>query len=341
MIAGMTYYQICMYFLIYSFLGWVVEVVFHAVNLGKIVNRGFLNGPVCPVYGFGMLAVLAAGNAVSMYADPGSDVTQLNAGELFLFGIVLATVIELVAGWMLDKLFHARWWDYSDKPFNFHGYICLEFSIIWGAAIVLIVKVLHPAISDSTAGAIDPGYGWPIMAVLYAIYLADLIVTVLTVSGLNKKLKELDRLRELMRQPSDKLTDVIASTSMDTAQHVAEGKVQASLARTELKEQVEAAREARDLKNAVDKAKMDADKARRDAEIERYRNDLRNRIDELKEDISGHRAFGTGRLLKAFPTMKHERYADSVEELKRLAAEKRKKHEEKKSDDSEEKRKAA
>ena len=129
MICGMTYFQICLYFLIYSFGGWVVEVIFHAVALGKVINRGFLNGPVCPVYGFGVLSVFALLNTIQ-----GSG-RQMSDGMIFVFGIVLATAVELVAGWLLDVCFHARWWDYSDKPFNFHGYICLEFSLIWGLAI--------------------------------------------------------------------------------------------------------------------------------------------------------------------------------------------------------------
>ena len=64
MICGMTYFQICLYFLFYSFGGWVVEVIFHAVTLGKVINRGFLNGPVCPVYGFGVLSVFALLNTL-------------------------------------------------------------------------------------------------------------------------------------------------------------------------------------------------------------------------------------------------------------------------------------
>ena len=64
MICGMTYFQICLYFLFYSFGGWVVEVIFHAVALGKVINRGFLNGPVCPVYGFGVLSVFALLNTI-------------------------------------------------------------------------------------------------------------------------------------------------------------------------------------------------------------------------------------------------------------------------------------
>ena len=135
MICGMTYFQICLYFLFYSFGGWVVEVIFHAVTLGKVINRGFLNGPVCPVYGFGVLSVFALLNTLQ------SGGHQMSEGMIFLFGIVLATAVELVAGWLLDVCFHARWWDYSNKPLNFHGYICLEFSLIWGLAIVMVVKV--------------------------------------------------------------------------------------------------------------------------------------------------------------------------------------------------------
>ena len=118
----MTYYQICWYFLIYSFGGWALEVVYHAVACGKVINRGFLNGPVCPVYGFGVLSVFAMMNTFQ-----GSGY-QLNDGMIFLFGVILATAVELIAGWLLDVCFHARWWDYSNKPLNFHGYICLEFS---------------------------------------------------------------------------------------------------------------------------------------------------------------------------------------------------------------------
>ena len=137
MICGMTYYQICWYFLVYSFGGWVVEVIFHAVTLGKVINRGFLNGPVCPVYGFGVISVFAMINTLQ------SSGYQMSDGMIFIFGVILATVVELIAGWLLDVCFHARWWDYSDKPLNFHGYICLEFSLIWGLAIVLVVEVFR------------------------------------------------------------------------------------------------------------------------------------------------------------------------------------------------------
>ena len=108
MIFGMTYYQICWYFLFYSFCGWVLEVIFHAAALGRIVNRGFLNGPICPVYGFGALAVFS----LTGYLQQSE--LYLNDFSLFVSGVLLATLVELIAGWLMDKCFHARWWDYSE-----------------------------------------------------------------------------------------------------------------------------------------------------------------------------------------------------------------------------------
>lgn len=186
MICGMTYYQICWYFLIYSFGGWALEVVYHAVACGKVINRGFLNGPVCPVYGFGVLSVFAMMNTFQ-----GSGY-QLNDGMIFLFGVILATAVELIAGWLLDVCFHARWWDYSNKPLNFHGYICLEFSLIWGVAILLVVKVFQSFVEHHTSAHAPSIVGWMVVAILYALYLADLIVTVAVIQGLNRKLTRLD-----------------------------------------------------------------------------------------------------------------------------------------------------
>lgn len=335
MIAGMTYYQICMYFLIYSFLGWVIEVIYHAVAVGKIINRGFLNGPVCPVYGFGMLAVLAAGNAISSAASgSGTDVTQMNSLALFFFGMVLATVVELIAGWLLDVLFHARWWDYSNKPFNFHGYICPEFSILWGIGIVLVVKVVHPALSKGTTASIPENIGWPVMGVLYLLYLIDLVVTVLTVTGMNKRLNELDTVRAKMREPSDKLSTVIGENSMNAAQHIEEGQVQASLAKKELQENLQQVREDADLKRTERKARLEEAKGSLrenvadsietgEMRLQAARSDYEEKLEEYARYLEKHKVFGSGRLLKAFPGMKHEEHQDLVDELRRRIREHR------------------
>ena len=323
MIAGMTYYEICMYFLLYSFLGWVIEVIYHAVTQGKIVNRGFLNGPVCPVYGFGMLVVLMPGSTVSSGTDAASGVSQMSPLLLFLFGMLLATAVELAAGWLLDRLFHARWWYYSEKPLNLHGYICFEFSIIWGLAIVAVVKIVHPLLSDGTVRAIPEEWGWPIMGILYLAYLIDLIITVLTISGMNRKLKELDQIRRLMRTPSDRLSSFVGNTSLKTAQRVEEGEIQAALAKADLEDR------ARKMRAEMTDRTLDARKARAAAktkyqkELAKNRDMLEKRAEELIADLSGHSIFGTGRLLRAFPSMRHEKYAETLERLKERIREKK------------------
>ncbi len=291
MICGMTYYQICWYFLIYSFGGWVVEVIFHAVALGKVVNRGFLNGPVCPVYGFGVLSVFAMINTLQ------SSGYQMSEGMIFLFGVILATVVELIAGWMLDVCFHARWWDYSDKPFNFHGYICLEFSLIWGLAIVLVVKVFQKYVENNTSMQTDSALGWIILAILYGIYLADLIVTVAVIRGLNKKLTRLNTIQSDMRIVSDKLSDTVANTTIDTAQVIGKGKVQTALAKAELREAAE---------------------TKKNQSIEKLRKkkmELQREFDELSGSITNHTIVGPGRIIKAFPEMKHRYYHELIQEL--------------------------
>ena len=235
MIAGMSYYQVLWYFVIYSFFGWCLEVIFHAVTQGKVINRGFLNGPFCPVYGFGVIGVFILVNTLSSRL-PQEGIGHVNLLVLFIGGTVLATLVELIAGWLLDVLFHARWWDYSNHPFNFHGYICLSFSLVWGLAIVMVVEVLHPYINRASAAAIPERYGWPILLVIYLSLGADLVVTVLIINKLNRHLKELDRMRASMRIVSDGLSEMLAETSIKTSQKIGEEKVQAALARAELRD---------------------------------------------------------------------------------------------------------
>lgn len=269
------------YFLVYSFLGWCTEVAYQAVKRGQIINRGFLNGPVCPIYGFGVLAVFRM-----LEAAGEGDLHVQNAFMVFIFGVVLATAIELFGGWALDKLFHARWWDYSDQPFNLHGYICLEFSIIWGLGILLVVRGVNPAVTHALS-LVPERVGWVLIAIFMAVFVADLIISVLVMTGLNKRMAEIDEMREKMRVVSNDLSEKIGTHAIGTAQHIDEAKVQASLARTEAKSRVDQKRE----------------------EYESRRRDL-------IEKIRASRHFGAGRLLRAFPEMKHRDYPELIEMIK-------------------------
>lgn len=293
MIAGMTIYQIAWYFLIYSFLGWVVEVMFHAVHQGRIVNRGFLNGPVCPVYGFGVLAVFAVAWLIGRSAPE-----RLPTWQLFLVGMVFATLVELIAGWALDKLFHTRWWDYSKKPLNIGGYICPEYSIIWGLAITLVVDEIQPIVRRAAAEQIPADYGWIVLAVLYSVYLADFIVTVLIITGFNKRLAELDGIRQSLRTVSDKLTENIGGGAVEATQHVQEGEVQAALARAEMSERAEARKET--AENALWQRK----KA------------LKEKAKRIKQRVMTPKVFGGRRLMRAFPSMQHRDFGEVLDWLR-------------------------
>jgi uncharacterized protein len=183
------------YFMIYSFLGWVTEVVFHAVVKGRIINRGFLNGPLCPVYGAGMCAVLWI-SSVLKAEDP---------LILFLVGMVFATLIELTAGFILDRLFHARWWDYSRVPLNINGRTSVPTSIAFGAASIPVMKTVLPA-ADALIGSIPESAVNLAALMLVAVCSADTTLTVSALTDFQKKVTAID--------------DAFQNRMTDTVEHI-------------------------------------------------------------------------------------------------------------------------
>lgn len=307
---GMQLYQIAWYFVIYSFAGWVIEVVYHAVTLGKVINRGFLNGPVCPVYGFGVLSVfimisIAGGNE-------NSAIESIPVWQLFIGGVILSTAIELIAGWLLDVLFHARWWDYSHKPFNLNGYICLEFSLIWGLAIAFVVREIQPAIRNISGEMIPERYGWPILFSIYCVYLIDLIVTVLTVIHLNRKLEELDRLSKKLRTISDEMSRAIGGGTVKTMAGIEQSKVRIESAREEFRSAVGETGETIHSTVVDTRNRLNRKKERFVESITVYQNELQRHREELYSMLRKQKYFGAGRILRAFPGMRHTRFNEPL-----------------------------
>jgi len=299
MICGLTLYQILWYFIEYSFIGWVIEVIYHAVAAGKIINRGFLNGPVCPIYGTGMIGVLMLTNMISSaLASAGYTSEPLRLLCVFAGGTLFATAVELAGGWLLDKLFHARWWDYSDRKFNLGGYICPEFSMMWGLGILFVVEIVQPFLAvEPTHGIIAHAAGIVVLAVVYTVFVIDCVATVLTIRGLNKKLAEIDEISAAIRQGSDYITDKVGNRAYKTTVKLEEGAVQARLGYAELKD------------------KVAADKVEFDAMAENTRKELIARRDRLYAELTRERHWGVGRLLNAFPMVKHEKYAEALREI--------------------------
>lgn len=124
-------------FFIYSVLGWLVETLDILIMNKKLVNRGFLIGPYCPIYGFGAIAMILY---LSGYRD--------NILTVFLLGSIICSIIEYITSYLMEKLFKARWWDYSKNSFNLNGRICLKNTILFGVLGVLLVYIINPFISN-------------------------------------------------------------------------------------------------------------------------------------------------------------------------------------------------
>ena len=293
------------FFLIYSFLGWCVEVAYHAVTLGKVVNRGFLNGPVCPVYGFGMLAVLAVFGDISAETGDGNNLA------LFFGGMALTTAIELFAGWALDRLFHARWWDYSGEPFNFHGYICPRFSILWGLGTVFVYRIIHTTVAGFTGVLLSLSFGRILLAAAYLLYAVDLGVTVATVRGLNRNLEELDELRRKLRIVSDRISEQIGTGTIKTAQKIEESQVQAALGKAELRDLLNEAQAEKMLKQLKERREENLQ------ELQKKKEELSRRYEEARRKLYRHPLFGAGRLVRAFPGAVHRKQDALLKEFRK------------------------
>ena len=184
------------FFFVYAFLGWCVEVAYAAITTRELVNRGFLNGPICPIYGCGMTVMIAV---LGRFTMPSSDMAWYqNVLVAFFGGMVITTLVELVGGYILYKMFHTRWWDYSMYRFNLGGFICPQFSLLWGLGSVLLMVVVHPLLSKPSAAIPTLVLIW-LDVIFGGLFLADLIVSAIQAVGFSKQLARIDELRKAMR----------------------------------------------------------------------------------------------------------------------------------------------
>lgn len=171
-------YILC--FFLYSFIGWVCESIYCSVGNKKVINRGFLNGPICPIYGFGALLVIFLIEGV-----------KDNILLLFLFGMIITSILEYISGYLLETLFHTKWWDYSNRKFNIRGRVCLKNAIYFGMMGVVLMKVIHPFILK-IVDDFSPIAMAIISSVLIVVTSFDMLVTLRTMNKLSIKLQWLD-----------------------------------------------------------------------------------------------------------------------------------------------------
>ena len=281
-------YEVLWIFVIYAFVGWCTEVAYAGLNKEVFVNRGFLNGPYCPIYGFGVLIVVAL-------------LTPLKDNLLFLFlgSFVLTTVLEYFTGLILEKAFGNKWWDYSHLPFNIQGYVCLKFSIFWGLGCMFIMKNVHPAIYKFIQW-IPKGLGTFLLVVLVGAFAIDVCVTVNTILKFNKKMRMMEEVAERMRRLSDEIGEDIFEKVTDIAEKA-----------EEVEDFLEEKRE--DAYEFLEETRADIQEAKEKL------GDAKLRLEEAKMEykamLTDH-PLGFRRLTKAFPDMKSRKYDKVLQQYK-------------------------
>lgn len=250
-----TFYDIIWIFFIYACIGWALEVAYATLNTGSFINRGFLNGPWCPIYGVGMVMAVSV-----LY--PLRD----NLLILFFGSLLFSTLLELVTGFAMEKIFHNKWWDYSDLPFNFKGYICLKFSIYWGGAAVMVIDVIHPIIFKLMK-LIPTILGIIMLAIFSILFICDITFTVITITKLNKHIRAIDEIAHRLHELSDELGENIHESTI-----------------------------AIEEKNQQFKEKHQDDLDKLHDELEKAR--------EHYKTLMSHSPLGSKRIIKAFPNMR-------------------------------------
>lgn len=275
--------KLILYFSFYSFLGWVCECIYCSVIQKKLVNRGFLTGPVCPVYGFGALLVIFL---LRPFAQ--------NAFLVFFCGMLVTSVLEYFTALLLERLFHMKWWDYSQFRFHIQGRVCLLNSVLFGLLSAVVVLVIHPS-TAYVAERLSVTAIYVLGGILVVLFMADTLLSVRTTLEISGKLEQLYAAAEELRERSE-------SYKQQFQQNI-ESK----------------------LDNKLQKLRSAADLEEYRAEFEEKRVAAAEHIEKLKAHIAMlirsnklHR-----RLINAFPHLKSLHYQNTLEKFREAIKEKR------------------
>lgn len=181
--------------MVYSLLGWCGEMVYCSIYQRRLCEkRGFLNGPLCPIYGHGALIVL-------LCLHGGCE----NPLFTFILGAVLTSMVEYITSYVMEKLFHMRWWDYSHYKYHINGRVCLLNSTLFGLACVFLCHLANPPITNRLENIMISAAGVPLAMVLAAIYLTDIILSVRSAVQIGDRLAKLHAIHNELAEKLDEL----------------------------------------------------------------------------------------------------------------------------------------
>ena len=173
-LVNFNFYNLIYFFAFYSFGGWCIEVLYYFKNEHRFVNRGFLYGPFCPIYGCGAVSLVVF-----------LDNYKNNIFILFFLAVLLTSILEYFTGFILEKAFKTKWWDYTDDPFNIHGRVCLLYSLMWGVGEVVIIRIIHPILNDMVMN-IPAILGDIVLSVIVIYFILDFCFTIASLMQFDK-----------------------------------------------------------------------------------------------------------------------------------------------------------
>jgi len=285
-ILGFSLYEMCLLFIVWSFIGWAIEVCAHALKMGEYSNRGFLSMPICPIYGFGVLII-------TILLHPFMDIPIL----MFICSSLICTAFELFVGVTMKMIFHNVWWDYSDEHFNFKGYICLKTSILWGMGCLIVEYCAEPQI-EWLVDSIPTTAGTVFIGVMGVLIIIDCSNSVAAVYKLNLRLKEISEISEKMYNSSQKLGKALADTALTAVDKGSEA------AAVIYEKKLEGQEKAAELKNDIRENISDM----KEETVEK----LRARYDALVAFSDKN----VERMIKAFPSMHSVKYRKEFENIR-------------------------
>lgn len=192
--------EVCILFLLfmmYSFLGWSLEVICKLIEKRKFINRGFLIGPVCPIYGFGAILITVL---LDKYKD---DIIVL-----FIMAMVIASLLEYFTSYIMEKLFKARWWDYSERKFNLNGRICGENAVLFGLGGLFIIYIVQPLVSIFI-NSINVTILNYLTCLFFIIYITDTILSFKIINKLKASLSNIEIKKDSTQELRNLARDLI------------------------------------------------------------------------------------------------------------------------------------
>lgn len=280
--------------MVYSFLGWCDEMVYCSLGQRRLCEkRGFLNGLLCPIYGHGALVVL-------LVLDGGCANPLLT----FLLGAILTSLVEYITSYAMEKLFHMRWWDYSQYRFHINGRVCLLNSTLFGLASVFLCHAASPPVSARLASLFVSGIGVPLALVLLAVYLVDLALSVRSAIQIGDRLAKLHAIQ-------DELTGRLEALKAEQQQamELQRKRLEGSLTAACLGVEERAAQAAQAVQSKLEPlAGLSAGFA---ARLEAARGEAQQKLHALYD----RQDFFERRLLRAFPSMRAPHYGDALKKL--------------------------